>query len=114
MRGPLIVTALPADLSGITIELAVGLHRAAMARGHPVDSQHRLLVVKTPLKVCVLATTLPDQMRMTVSRLPGAIVLDQAVMIFLTADGHNYLLLDATIDIEELAAIAAQLGSEAP
>ncbi len=114
MRGPFVVTALPDDLSGFTTELLVGLHRAAMAHGHLINPEHRLLMVKTPLLVCVLATTLPDQLRMTVSRLPGALMADQAVLIFLTEDGHNYALLDGSIDATELAAIAADLGSDDP
>lgn len=114
MRGPYLVTALPADLSGITTELVVGLHRAAMSRGTLINPEHRLLAVKTPLTVCVLATTLPDQMRLTVSRIPGALFADAAALIFLTADGHNYMLLETSIDVTELAAIAAAYGSDGP
>ena len=114
MRGPYLVTALPDDLSGITTELVVGLHRAALTHGRQVDPRQKLLTVRTPLAVCILVTTLRDQMRLTVSRLPGAIVRDHAVLVFLTADGHNYMLLDGTIGIDELVAIAAQLGSDGP
>jgi|GEM_PF-3584593 len=114
MRGPYVITALPDDLSGLTTELAVALHRAALAYGRQVDPQQKLLMVKTPLLVCVLATTLPDQMRMSVSRLPGAIMREHAALIFLTADGHNYMVLDGTIDVAELVAIAADLGSDDP
>ncbi len=111
MRGPYVVTALPDDLSGITTELAAALHHAAMVHGHQVNAQHKLLIAKTPLQVCVLATTLPDQLRMTVSRLPGALIADAAALIFLTADGHNYVLLDTAIDVTELVAIAASFGT---
>lgn len=112
MRGPYVVTALPDDLSGITTELIVGLHRAAMTRGHLINPEHRLLMVKTPLLVCILVTTLPDQMRLTVSRVPGALYADKAVVIFLTDEGHNYMLLDGAIDVAELVAVAADLGSD--
>ena len=112
MRGPYVVTALPDDLSGITTELIVALHRAAMARGRLINPEHRLLMVKTPLLVCVLATTLPDQMRLAVSRVPGALLADEAILIFLTDEGHNYMLLDGAIDVAELVAIAGELGSD--
>ncbi|HJV33086.1 MAG TPA: hypothetical protein VJ694_03600 [Patescibacteria group bacterium] len=114
MRGPHLVTALPDDLSGLTTELFVALHRAALDHGTQVNAQHKLLMAKTPLLVCVLATTLPDQMRMTVSRLPGVLVADQAILIFLTADGHNYVLLDGSIDLAELVAVAATFGAAGP
>lgn len=112
MRGPYVVTALPDDLSGITTEIIVGLHRAAMAHGRLINPEHKLLMVKTPLLVCVLVTTLPDQMRLTVSRVPGVLFADQAVLIFLTDEGHNYMLLDGGIDVAELVAIAADLGQD--
>jgi hypothetical protein len=114
MRGPYVITALEDDLSAITTEVVAGLHRAALRLGRQVDPRQKLLTVKTPLQVCILATTLPDQMRLTVSRLPGAIYAEQAVLIFITADGHNYMLLDAAIDVDELVAIAAQLGTDDP
>ena len=114
MRGPYVVTALPDDLSGITTELAAALHRAAMRHGRAIGAHHKLMMVKTPLLVCVLVTTADDQMQVAVTRTPGTIAPDQAVMIFLTADGWNYMILDGTIDIAELVAIAADLGSDDP
>lgn len=111
MRGPYLVTALPDDLSGITTELAAALHRAALDHGQPAGPQHMLLMAKTPLLVCVLATALPDQMRLAVTRFPGMVMADQAVMILLTADAHNYLILDVTIDVAELVAVAATFGT---
>ncbi|HTK59997.1 MAG TPA: hypothetical protein VL283_02225 [Candidatus Baltobacteraceae bacterium] len=107
MRGPYLVTALPDDLSGFTTELFTALHRLALACGDLINPEHRLLMVKNPLLVSVLATTLPDQLRMTVSRLPGALFESDAILIFLTEDGHNYVLLDGTIAFEELAGLAA-------
>lgn len=111
MRGPYLITALPADLSGLDTELVAALHRLTMARGRQINPQHKLMMVKTPLLVCVLATTLPDQMRMTVSRVPGALPHDDAALIFITADGHNYLLLETTIDVEEMKSIVQDLGT---
>jgi len=71
MRGPYLVTALPDDLSGITTELVAALHRAALTHGQPAGAQHRLLMAKTPLLVSILATTLPDQMRLAITRFPA-------------------------------------------
>jgi len=39
------------------------------------------------------------------------VMAEQAALIFLTADGHNYVILDATIDVEELVAVAATFGT---
>jgi len=114
MRGPYVITALPDDLSGLTTELAAALYRAAMTHGSQINPEHKLLMVKTPMMVCVLATTLPDQLRMTVSRLPGVLMADSATLVFLTSEGHNYMILDGDIDIAELVAIAADLGAQDP
>lgn len=117
MRGPHLVTALPDDLSGLTTELFTALHRLAMLLGDPVDAQHRLLMVKNPLMVSILVTTLPDQLRMVVSRLPGAFVYGQAAMVLLTEDAHNYVIIETTIDrseLEAIASVAARLGPDDP
>lgn len=113
MRGPYLITALPDDLSGLTTELFTALHRLAMRLGDPVDAQHRLLMVKDPLLVSILVTTLPDQLRMVVSRLPGTFVYGTAAMILLTEDAHNYVILETTIDHAELETIAA-IGAKLP
>jgi hypothetical protein len=107
MRGPILITALPEDLSSLTTETFTVLHRLAMLCGRLINPEHRLLVVKDALQVSILATTLPDQLRMTISRMPGMLFESDAVMILLTEDGHNYVLLDGTIDPAELLAIAA-------
>ena len=107
MRGPFLITALPPDLSSLTTETFTVLHRLAMLCGKLINPEHRLLVVKNALQVSILATTLPDQLRMTVSRQPGALFESTAVMIFLTEDAHNYVLLDGELDPAELIAIAA-------
>ena len=114
MRGPYLVTALPDDLSGLTTELAASLHRAAMIHGQPIGTHHKILMVKTPQLVCVLVTTAPDQMQVAVTRLPGTIVPDQAIMIYLTADSWNYMILETGIDLSELFAIGAELGADDP
>lgn len=111
MRGPYLITALPEDLFGLETELFAALHGIALAQGRPAGPLQKIACFKTPLLVCVLATTLPDQMRMTISRMPGALFDADAVMIFLTADGHNYVLFDASIDAEELRAIARDHGN---
>ena len=110
MRGPYLITALPEDLSGLDTELVAALHRLTLSHGRQVNPQHKMLTVQTPQIVSLLATTLPDQLRMCVSRMPGALSSDQAVLIFVTADGNNYLLFDGSIDIEELKAIIQALG----
>lgn len=111
MRGPLLITALPEDLSGLEIELVLALHRLTLKLGRDNAKLHKLLVVKTPQPVSVLISTLPDHVRMSVSRVPGQMPYDDTALIFITADGHNYLLLETTIAVAELQAIVRDLDS---
>lgn len=112
MRGRHLITALPEELQYVTTELVVALHRAALKHGDVVDKDRRRLTVRTPLQVCILATNAADQMQLSVSRNPETLLMDQAEMIFITDDGHNFMVLDVTIAPEELTVIAAMLGSD--
>jgi hypothetical protein len=111
MRGPYLITALPEDLSGLETELVAALHQLTLAQGRQANPQHKLLMVTTPHPVSLLATTLPDHLRISISRLPGAMSYDHAVLVFLTADGHNYLIFDDEIGVEELKAIIRDFGA---
>lgn len=111
MRGPFLITALPEGLTGLDTELVAALHRLTLTLGRRTDPQHKMLTVTTPFVVSLLATTLPDQLRMCVSRTPGALAYDKAVLIFITADSYNYLLFDDTIEVDELKSIIRDLGA---
>lgn len=106
MRGPYLITALPEDLSGLDTELIAELHRIVLARGRRLPGDLACLAAMTPEPVFIAASTRPDHLRLNIRRQQAQVVDGRSLaMIFLTADGINYVLLLMDVRVEELRSI---------